>query len=43
MKTLTAKTNEAEKRINDIENKVMENRKAEKKKDKQLLDQKEGI
>ena len=35
---LTARINEAEQRISDIEDKMMENKEAEKKRDKQLLD-----
>ena len=38
METFTARINEAEEIINDIENQMMENKGAEKKRDKQLLD-----
>ena len=42
METLTSHIDEAEGRISDIEDKMMENKEAEKKRDKQLLDH-EGI
>ena len=38
MDVVTARINETEERISDIENKMMENKEAEKKRDKQLLD-----
>ena len=38
MKALTARISEAEERISDIEDKMMENKDAEKKRDRQLLD-----
>ena len=38
MEALTIRINEAEERISDIEDKMMENKEAEKKRDKQLLD-----
>jgi len=38
MEALTARINEAEERISDIEDQMMENKEAEKKRDKQLLD-----
>ena len=39
MASLIARINEAEERISDIEDKMMENKEAEKKRDKQLLNQ----
>ena len=39
MEALTARISEAEERIRDLEDKMLENKKVEKKKDKQLLDQ----
>ncbi|WP_147255564.1 hypothetical protein, partial [Streptomyces sp. PT12] len=38
MGALTARINEAEERISEIEDQMMENKEAEKKRDKQLLD-----
>ena len=38
MEVLAARINEAEERISDIEDKIMKNKEAEKKRDKQLLD-----
>ena len=38
METLTARINEAEEKISDPEDKMMENKEAEKKREKQLLD-----
>ena len=38
MEALTARINEAEERISDIEDQMMENKEAEQKRDKQLLD-----
>ena len=38
MEALTDRINEADKRVSDIEDNMMENKKAEKKRDKQLLD-----
>ena len=38
MEALTARINEAEERISDIEDQMMENKEAEKKGDEQLLD-----
>ena len=38
METLTARINEAEEKISDPEDKMMENKEGEKKRDKQLLD-----
>jgi len=43
MGVLTARINEAEERISDIEDQMMENKEAEKKRDKQLLDHKGRI
>ena len=40
MEALTARINEAEERISDTEDQMMENKEAEKKRDKQLLDHK---
>ena len=37
MEALITRINEAEERISDTENKIMENKEAEKKRDKQLL------
>ena len=37
MKALTARINEAEERISDIEHQMMKNKEAEKKREKQLL------
>ena len=41
MEPLTVRVNEAEERISDIKDKMIENKEAEKKRDKQLLDHKE--
>ena len=38
MEALTARISEAEKRISDIEDQMLENREAEQKRDKQILD-----
>ena len=38
MEALTARRNKAEERISDLEDKMVENKEAEKKRDKQLLD-----
>ena len=38
MEALTARINEAEERISDIEDQIMENKETEQKRDKQLLD-----
>ena len=38
MEALTAQINEAEERISDTEDQMMENKETEKKRDKQLLD-----
>ena len=38
MEALTARINEAKEKISDIEDKMMENKKSEKRRDKQLLD-----
>ena len=43
MEALIASINEAEERISDIEDQMMENKEAEKKRDKQLLDHKGRI
>ena len=43
MEALTARIKEAEERISDIEDQMMENKEAEKKRDKQLLDHKGRI
>ena len=43
MGALTARINEAEKRISDLKDQMMENKEAEKKRDKQLLDHKGRI
>jgi len=43
MEALTARINEAEKTNSDIEDQMMENKEAEKKRDKQLLDHKGRI
>ena len=39
MEALTARVNEAEERISDIEDQMAENKEAEQKRDKELLDQ----
>ena len=43
MEALTARINEAEERISDIENQMTENKEAELKGEKQLLDHEGGI
>ena len=43
MEALTARINEAEERISDIEDQMTENKEAEQKRDKQLLDHEERI
>ena len=43
MKALTARIKEAKERLSDIEDKMLENKEAERKKDKQLLDHQERI
>ena len=43
MEALTARINEAEERISDIEDKMMENKETEKERDKQLPDHKGRI
>ena len=43
MEALTARINEAEERVSDIEDQMMENKEAEQKRGKQLLDHKGRI